>query len=387
MTAFVAILISLGFGYLVFSQVYKGKKMNWVQFFAKGREAGFSFKETDVLRNIASQCAIEDINLIFSNQNQLDICIRAIVRSLKTSTASEDITHDFLSKLYDFRKKIEMNRPEIKNGLSNSRQIVEGQILKILVPQGGVYRSQIIKNTYQYITIARPVNDKKKYSSFSWNNSKISVYFWREDDAGYVFDSLVLDEVFSLGFSSLKIAHSESLLRTQKRSSIRMKLHKAAFLYLAHESEPPHEIESDPGLRCYVEDISDTGCAVMVAGRAEGGLRVKIQFALDNGIVCMTGMVRSTSFNEETGQSIMRIEAENLPLETRNIILGEIFGMSPDDDDDDDLPFTVLDNEAASIAGNTGFANREIPGNPFVENENNDFVINADDSARLWPGE
>jgi c-di-GMP-binding flagellar brake protein YcgR len=238
-----------------------------------------------------------------------------------------------------------MDKPRIKNGISNSRQISEGQALRILVPGSGVFKSQIVKNVNQYLTISRPTNSKVP-ANFSWDGLKISVYFWRSDDAGYVFDSLVEDEVFSRGISSLRISHAESLFRTQKRKSVRIKIHKLAFLYLLKNEEDSDKLEVDPGLKCYIEDLSDTGCALMVGGRAGVDLRVKIQFALNNSVICMTGTVRSVDFKEDLNRSMLHIEADPLPIEMRNHILGEVFGTLPEEEED--LPFRVLDEEAES---------------------------------------
>ena len=347
MQPLIIIIAALALGFYFYSRSKKDSKGNWVQFFAKGKDSGFSFKEIELLRQLAVKCSLEDPSSLFWSQNQLDICIRSMVRGIKMSGAGEDqATHDFLSKLYDYRKNIEMNNPRSKQGISNSRQITEGQVLRIQIAGSGVYRSRVVKNTSQYMTISRPVNNKN-YSGHAWEGSSISVYFWREDDAGYVFDTVVQDEIFSKGISSLKIAHSESLFRTQKRKSVRIKYNKPAFLYLVPEGEPPHMLEIDPGLKCFMEDLSDTGCAVTVAGKTESGLRVKVQFALDNAPLCMTGTVRSTSFREDTNRSVLRIEAETLPLEIRNRILGEVFGMQPEDEEEE-LPFRVLDDEAAN---------------------------------------
>jgi c-di-GMP-binding flagellar brake protein YcgR len=223
----------------------------------------------------------------------------------------------------------------------------EGQPLRVLVVGVGVFKSQVIKNTSQFLTIARPVNSKNT-TTMAWSGLSISVYFWREDDAGYVFDSEVLDEVFSLGIPSIKITHGDSLFRTQKRKSIRVKMQKAAFLYLVPSHESPHRLASEPGLKCLLEDISDTGCAVTVGGRADAGLRVKVQFALNNAAVCMTGTVRSIRYNESTDRSMLHIEAEPLSVETRNRVLGEVFGMQPEEDENE-LPFRVLDDEIADL--------------------------------------
>ncbi|MDR1420850.1 MAG: PilZ domain-containing protein [Treponema sp.] len=343
-----AVVAVLGVIMLVVSRPKK-EKGSWVQFFAKGKDAGFSFREIELLRRLAVKCDIDDPSSLFWSQNQLDICIRSMVRGIRMSGESDDTgTQDFLSKLYDYRKKIEMDKPRLKNGISSSRQISEGQPIRVLVTGTGVFKSQIIKTVSQYLTISRPVNTKVP-AGFSWNGQKISVYFWREDDAGYVFDSFVEDEVFSRGISSLKISHSDSLFRTQKRKSVRIKLHKSAFLYLRGEEEAPGTIEAAPGLKCFLEDLSDTGCAVTIGGKAAVGLRVKVQFALDNTAISISGTVRSVDFREDANRSVLHIEADSLPTETRNQILGEVFGMLPEEEEE--LPFRMLDEETEGMTG------------------------------------
>jgi c-di-GMP-binding flagellar brake protein YcgR len=335
----------LGLGFFIIARPKKEKQRSWIQFFAKGKDAGFSLREIELLRRLAVKCRIEDPASLFWSQNQLDKCIRSMVRTMNVGGDRDPQASDFLSKLYDFRKKVEMDKPRIKSGISNSRQISEGQDLRILVAGTGVFKSQVVKNTNQYLTISRPVNSKIS-ANFSWSGLKISVYFWRSDDAGYVFDSQVEDEVFSKGISSLKISHVESLFRTQKRKSVRIKIHKLAFLYLLKNEEDSGKLEVNPGLKCYIEDLSDTGCALTVGGKAEVDLRVKIQFALNNSVIGMTGTVRSADFKEDLNRSVLHIEADPLPIEMRNQILGEVFGTLPEEEED--LPFRVLDEEAES---------------------------------------
>jgi len=343
----VLVIIAVGVGIYFFSRFKKEMGGNWVAFFAKGKEAGFSFKEVEMLRHLAIQCNLDDPIALFWSQSELDKCIHAMVRGIKISGDSDEQgTHDFLSRLYDFRKKIEIIRHDTRGGISNSHQIGEGQVLKIMVPGNkGNFTSQVIRNTNQYLTISRPVGGPNSPMT-TWHGSKISVCFWKEGDAGYIFDTKVIDEIYSKGISSLKIAHSETLSRTQKRNSVRIKMLKAAFLYLAEDGEPPHRLEADPGLKCFLDDLSDTGCAVMVSGKADAGLRVKVQFELSGVPICMTGTVRSTSFNEVTNRSVLHIEAESLPMEIRNQILGEVFGTVNGNNETD---MRALDDEAATI--------------------------------------
>jgi len=369
LTILVIAIVALGLLFFALSRTKKGGGESWVQFFVKGREAGFSFRETEMLRHLAIQCNLEFPNTLFDSQIQLDKCIHSLVRSIKMSGETEEQgSQDFLSKLYDYRKKIEMDKSFVQNSISSSRNISEGQMLRILASGNGVFRSQVVKNTNEYMTITRPVN-KKASPNMPWIGAKISVYFWRADDAGYVFDSEVLDEVYSLGFPALKITQGKSLFRTQKRKSVRSKMHKAAFLYLVPNHEPPHKIAIDPGLKCFLEDISDTGCAVTVGGKADSGFRVKVQFALSNTAVCMTGTVRSTEYKEDINRSTLHIEAETLPIEIRNHILGEVFGMLPDEDEDE-LPFRVLDGETVSASSDGDSTNGESGGKLSADSDN-----------------
>ena len=136
-------------------------------------------------------------------------------------------------------------------------------------------------------------------------------------------------------------------------------------------------MEAAPGLKCFLEDLSDTGCAVTVGGKAVEGIRVKVQFALDNIPVCITGTVRSTSFMEDINRTVLRIEAEPLPLKVKNHILSEVFGMLPDDDEDE-LPFRVLDDEVATLTGGKDRTNNDRAGGDQTDSEPTDSIFSGD---------
>ncbi len=323
------------------------KKSSWIQFFAKGKDAGFSFREIELLRQLAVKNNLEDPSILFWSQNQLDKCISTLVKNTRISGEDKHQgTQDFISKLYEYRKKIEFEKPQYKKGLTSSRNLEEGQPIRILAEGTGVFPSRVIKNTSQYMTILRPSGNLIP-ASFTWNGLKVSIYFWRRDDAGYVFDSMVLDEVFSRGYHALQISHSDSLFRTQKRNSIRVKMEKPAFLYLPKGGELSDGPEKVPGLKCVLSDLSESGCAIIVGGKAKPGLRLKIQFALDETPISMNGTVKSVDYTENENRSTLHIEADPLPLAARNRILGEVFGVQ--ENQDYLAPFSGLDDEDSHI--------------------------------------
>jgi len=315
-----------------------------MQFLSKSREAGFTMKEAETLRRLAAQCGFSDPSSILAVQKQLEMCIRLLIQEAHAAgEGSNPEIQAFLSKLYDYRKKIEIDAPE-KKAISNSRQIGAGQPLQIFAAEAGVFKSQVVKNTSGYMTISRPVSSDSGPVR-EWRGMRVSVYLWREDDAGYVYDTEVTDEVYSLGIMSLKISHSFELARVQKRRSVRAKMSAPAFLYLMGEGEPYHKTEAEPGLKCILEDLSDTGCAVTVGGRADDGLRVKIQFELGGAALCVSGTVRSTIHRAETDRSVLHIEADPLPVAVRNKILGKVFG-TMEEYDGLELPFRLMEYEA-----------------------------------------
>ncbi|MDR2952447.1 MAG: PilZ domain-containing protein, partial [Treponema sp.] len=231
--AFIVITLIL---ILVFLFIIKGKSDgsgNRIQFYSKGKEAGFTIKELELLRRCASKRAIQDLSSIFWSRRSLELCIRAIVQGIREYGEGEEYgTHDFLSKLFDFLGKMDMRTADAQSAISSSRKMEEGQPVRVLVQGVGVFKSEVVKSTGQYLTLSRPVGTRGTASP-QWDGLRISVYFWRDDDAGYVFDTDVIDEVFSKGVSSLKVDHCDSLFRTQKRKSLRIKTNKPAFLYLA----------------------------------------------------------------------------------------------------------------------------------------------------------
>ena len=344
----IAVLLAIVF---FFTLTKGGNSRNWIQFFTKGKEAGFSVRDLEQLRQLATTCKIHDPASIFKSQKQFEMIIRSMVSSARTSGEINDLpVQNLLSKLFDYCKKIEMESSGSKIKISNSRQISEGQALRILVPGTGVYKSEVVKNISNSLTISRPTGAKPN-TSIQWNGQKISIYFWREDDAGYVFDTEVVDEVFSKGISSLKVEHNDSLFRTQKRKTPRVRFVKDAFLYLVKDVDNPHKLEKDAGLRCVLDDISDSGCSFKVKGQATVGLHLKTQFSLDRIPICIPGKVRSIDYNRESNISLVHMEADTLPSGTRNHILCEVFNLLPEEDDDE-LPLRVLDDEAEPAANN-----------------------------------
>jgi c-di-GMP-binding flagellar brake protein YcgR len=308
-----------------------GFSFPWLEFYVRGKESGFRLQEINLLRHVAVDNKLKDPASLFWSERVLDRCIRGtIIRFRSRNQMQNPKALDFLNKLFDFRKQVEFSLPKYRVGIRSTRNIPPGQRIRIPFPGAGVYESQIVENMRKYLAIAYP-KGKALPPGFSWEGQKIQVYFWRPEDAGYYFESKVLGDYLDRKYPILHIAHSDNLIRNQRRGSIRAPFSGAASLYplksISQASEVP---ESSPGYRCKMLDISEDGFAVIVGGQAKAGLPIKVQFELDGEMVVMCGTVKGVTFNQQKKQSILHVQAVKPSIPTKVHILTYVYGLFKD---------------------------------------------------------
>lgn len=304
-----------------------GRRFSWIEFYLKGRSAGFSLPESKTLAAAAEAAGVGDLTSIFWSTRELDRTIAALIESRRKRSGREGPREGaaFMERVYAFRKKLELDQPRYHNGIRSSRQLGAGQRLRLLSPGLGVFGSTVIDNNSQFLVLSYPSGPRLP-RDFLWKGKKLSLYFWRRDDAGYVFDSYVLDDLRIRNVPVIYVAHSESLLRTQKRKSIRSATQLPARLFLLKHLEGAFEKpEQGGGLRCLLKDVSEDGFAVLIGGRAAPGLLLKVQFTLGERQVVMSGTARSVDYDSEKNRSILHIEAVPPSARTRNAIRSYVY--------------------------------------------------------------
>lgn len=305
-----------------------GGSFPWIQFFTKGKESGFSLHEINLLRKVAVENRLENPTSLFWSIKQLDRCVKGMIIKFRSEgSESNDGNIDFLSKLFDFRRRVELNLPKYTIGLKTSRKITTGQRVKVSLPGVGTYGATVVENLRRYLALSYP-DGPKLPQGFTWKGQKINLYFWRIDDAGYVFQSKVLEDFYDQNHPILHIMHSDALVRSQKRRSVRVETSRPATLYpLKSVDIATEEVETTPGLKCRLADVSEDGAAVLVGGRAKAGLVIKLQFDINGTPIVMSGVVKGVTFNEAKNQSILHMQATPLSHKTRNQILSYVYNL------------------------------------------------------------
>jgi len=303
-----------------------GGNFPWVSFYAKGKESGFSFSEVNLLRKVAVENRLKNPTSLFWSIGQLDRSIRGMIIKLRSENRlNEPEAQVFLSKLFDFRKNVEFDLPKYKLGVKSTRKLPHRQRLTINVPGVGSYTTQVAENLRRYIAISYPEGPKLP-PDFTWKGHRINVYFWRQDDAGYVFESKVIDDFYDQKYPILHISHSDSLVRSQKRRSIRVETDMPASVYPYKSIENANEIpESKGGLRCKLKDISEDGAAILIGGNAKVGMPLKLQFKISKSTLAMPGVIKGVNHNQNKNQSILHIQSKPLSSPTKNRILMYVY--------------------------------------------------------------
>ncbi|MBA7579685.1 hypothetical protein ES708_21561 [subsurface metagenome] len=201
------------------------------------------------------------------------------------------------------------------------------QRLKITLPGMGPFFAVVVDNRSRYFALSYPQGPKLP-DGFSWKGQEVGIYFWRSNDAGYFFKTKVINDFSEKEYSIIHVNHSDGLMRTQQRKSVRVPMEHAALVYPLKSIGLANEmVEETKGLRCRLKDLSEGGAALLIGGRTKVGLPLKIQFTLSEAAVVMNGIVKGITYNGKRNTSILHIQAVPPSTIIRNKILTYVYNL------------------------------------------------------------
>lgn len=305
-----------------------GGRFPWLQFYMKGREQGFVFREINLLRRVAVETKLENPTALFWSIKMLDRALKGTIIKYRARSQEQDPEYNLLlSKLFELRKRVEFDQPKYKMGIKSSRKLNPKQGLRIMLPGLGPFGSIVVENLTRYMAVSHPQGPKLP-DGFSWKNQKVGIYLWRAEDAGYFFQTKVLEDFIDRQYPILHIAHSDNLIRTQKRNSLRVETDIPAELFPLKSIDQASEVpEEAKGLRCRLADLSEGGAALLIGGKARVGLPIKIQFTIADTLVVMSGVVKGITFDQKKNRSLLHMQAASPSVTMRNRILVYVYNL------------------------------------------------------------
>jgi c-di-GMP-binding flagellar brake protein YcgR len=328
---FILILLALAFVAVLAVILLRragGGSFPWLQFYMKGRESGFVFHEINLLRRVAVEAKLENPTALFWSMKQLDRSIKGTIITYRARSQEQDPEYNLLlAKLFELRKRVEFDQPKYKLGIKSSRKLQPKQHLRITLPGLGPFGATLVENLSRYMAVSYPTGPKLP-EGFSWKNQKIGVYFWRAQDAGYFFQTKVLEDFIDRKYPILHILHSDNLIRAQKRNSVRVEVDIPCELFPLRSIDQSSELpEEARGLRCRLVDLSEGGAAVMIGGKAKAGLPIKLQFMLGENQIVLSGVVKGVNFDQTRNRSLLHVQASPTSATVRNRILAYVYNL------------------------------------------------------------
>jgi hypothetical protein len=278
------------------------------------------------LHRLGRHFGIPDPNNLLLSQSHLDRGLRRIIHEgARGGLLNQPDAVKLLARVLDYRMGVEKNRPRYRRGLDSTRMIEAGQVLKLLVNGVGVFQVKVIENFRSHIAVEQPTG-KGAPGGHRWKDQRLDVYFWRKGDALYYFESFVLNDPETTSLQPLlKLSHSDSMMRTQKRNALRVKVMKMGSILPLAERGPGEDVwDPAKGFQCKVTDISETGAAILVRGKVQAGRPVKLMIELGGLPVIMCGEIKASTLNAAYNVSLLHIEA-NPPLPTSMVIRVQAF--------------------------------------------------------------
>lgn len=374
----IGVLVAAAVALIAVIRVGNRSRFPLLQFYAKGREAGFGMREIRLLQIVAQRLDLEDPAALFWSRRILDRGIRAIVEQQRAreSEANERSVR-FVSKLLGFRNRVEFNLPKYRRGLQSTRSIGAGQRLKLTYPGGALYSSRVVENLRRHIAISYP-QGRTLGPAATWRGRIVNVYFLRQEDAGYYFEAKVIGDYFDRRDPVLHLSHSERLVRTQKRTAIRRSVNAPGVLLPLRSLDGADETPPrGGGYRCRVLDISENGAALVVGGRASAGFAVKVHVRLIDYDIVLCGTVRDVSHRSKSNVTVLHVEAIQPSPIMRNRILCFVYGIFPDREGDvsgSHLRRPADGSNGADVPNSANDASTKDAKNLFTESESSNEI-------------
>ena len=383
----------------IFRVVYQFKDN--IKFFSTGLDSGFKLSEIFLLWKLAKIANLQDPLTLYWSLPSLEKGIAATIANAKNNGLEHSKkTQDFLAKLYAYRTKLELN-PKNKKGLTSTKFIDVGQKIRVILKGRGVFSAEVLNNSKDLIISLPLQNNQITIAGVDWVGMMMSVYLWRKDDAAYVFDTYVRENTMFNGKSVLCLSHTDNLLRTQKRRSVRCECHIYAQMYIIKsETADLKSMETQPGLKCLLEDISEDGALIKIGGKGVSNLHIKLQFTIGESFIVMSGFVRGVEYDEEKNQSKLHFECTYIDTPMKNAILSYVYNVIPDEEKEiiqamdlaekdeknreaQNLDTSQTENKKTDVSSESSAENTTSTKNDMTENENPTDITNVTDPLNL----
>jgi len=182
---------------------------------------GLSKNEVKELKSVLVKAGITKPFLIFTDPALLEKAVTEGVKNLEDFNLPPKEKEKAILNLFEIKRKVHLHFHDMGDGIENTRQIEANQLLSLKIQGIGTFYSIVIINEGKNLVCSIP--EVKDPSSIPWKDKIVEVYFWRFNDAGYIFRTRIENVVYNKRMEVLLLSHSSKLKRIQRREYPRRK--------------------------------------------------------------------------------------------------------------------------------------------------------------------
>jgi len=296
----------------------RDKPLRRLSFYRLCRSKGITLTETRFLDDVLHLIKYENILSLFKSNLSIDEVVDKYLIYLDKNHLPIVAREIRISKLMNIRRKFQMVNSSYRKTDTNSLSIQVGQRLRLSVLDKGFYGAEVIDNHPGYLIISFPEGEAAK--DIDWTKRSLGVYYWRENDAGYFFETRVLQEIRSESLNSLFIAHSQNVQRKQSRSFLRVAVDIPVEL-LFIKTGLDVEDDSQKKVTGKIVNLSSDGLLIESSEEFVGSYLYKVNFSLPGGNVeTIIKLVAKLGCGENNNLCKYSFQFTNLSMEIQTIL-------------------------------------------------------------------
>ncbi len=297
-------------------------------FYSLAKSVELESDEIKTLFSLVNKYNIKYPMTCFTNAKILDELIKKALTDIEKDnklTPEEKTVKS--SNLLEIKVKIEKNSRK-NTGIRSTHLISERQKIVIFIRNIGYFYSIVRKTSPDYIAIEL-LSDKINKRILSAGDF-LKAYFWREEDAGYIFETNII-KTDEHNVKIYYIKHSDNLVRTQKRKYRRIPVNLLGEVQQAEmkisNKKRKFTVNDLTTSKCIIKNLSAGGLLMLVERTNFTTEILKILFDVNNIKVSVFGkIIRShTTF----GGKEVTIQFVGILLKDKNIINRYVYNYMP----------------------------------------------------------
>lgn len=303
-----------------------GGGVGWHNFNQLAKLRGLNRDETSMLRQLAVSYKLTKPSLIFTSMNILDSCIQRQIRKLSLQEIRGESKEDLINQYYRLRNKVA--RGKEARGISSTRAIPIGARMRVEVQNYGQYSVAVNRNEDEFLGISIPLLPPGKY--VPWNKRKVKCFYWKEEDASYIFETRVIDVIVTDEMQSICLKHSDSVRRSQKRlyprKGVRLPVYFSRVRVVQEGDRKKAVVDRRDTHWGTIIDISVGGLSIETTVPVNRNNYVRVEFELrEDYKMSAFGKVKRIEKNTARNTWLMHIQFTKIEKKDRNEIFSVLY--------------------------------------------------------------